>query len=83
MTAQVRIFANELPNVLVVPVQAVVEKEGKHYAYVADRFRGIERRDLEVGETDERYVQIKSGLGEGERVILDAHSRLAAQADEN
>lgn len=78
MTAQVKILANEIPDVLLVPVQAVAEKEGKHFAYVS-RFGGAERRDVEVGETNEKFVEVKDGLAEGEKVLLDARSRLTAE----
>jgi HlyD family secretion protein len=78
MTAQVKILANEIPDVLLVPVQAVAEKEGKHYAYVS-RFGGADRKEVEVGETNEKFVEIKSGLEEGEKVLLDARSRLTAE----
>jgi len=78
MTAQVKILANEIPDVLLVPVQAVAEKEGKHYAYVS-RFGGADRKEVEVGETNEKFVEIKSGLEEGQKVLLDARSRLTAE----
>jgi RND family efflux transporter MFP subunit len=78
MTAQVKILANEIPNVLLVPVQAVAEKEGNHYAYVGGS-GGVERREVEVGETNEKFVEIKSGLDEGQKVQLDARSRLTAE----
>jgi RND family efflux transporter MFP subunit len=77
MTAQVKIHCGEVPDVLLVPVQAVAENEGKHYAYV--KGSGIERREVEVGETNEKFVEVKSGLEEGEKVVLDARSRLTAE----
>jgi multidrug efflux pump subunit AcrA (membrane-fusion protein) len=78
MTAQVKILANELPDVLLVPVQAVAEKEGKHFAYPC-KFGGVDRREVDVGDTNEKFVEIKSGLDEGEKVALDARSRLTAE----
>jgi RND family efflux transporter MFP subunit len=78
MTAQVKIHAGEVPDVLLVPVQAVAEHEGKHFAY-ASRFGGVDRREVEVGETNEKFVEVKEGLQEGEKVVLDARSRLTAE----
>jgi len=78
MSAQVKIQAGEISDVLLVPVQAVAEKEGKHYAYVS-RFGGVDRREVDVGETNEKFVEVKSGLEEGEKVVLDARSRLTAE----
>jgi HlyD family secretion protein len=82
MTAQVKILANELPDVLMVPVQAVAEKEGKHFAYV-NGLVSAERIEVEVGETNEKFVEIKSGLNEGQKVLLDARSRLTAETKAN
>jgi len=78
MTAQVKIHAGEIPDVLLVPVQAVAEHEGKHFAYLS-RFGGVDRREVEVGETNEKFVEVKEGLQEGEKVVLDARSRLTAE----
>jgi RND family efflux transporter MFP subunit len=78
MTAQVKIHCGEVPDVLLVPVQAVAENEGKHYAYVSGS-RGSERREVEVGESNEKFVEVKSGLDEGEKVALDARARLTAE----
>lgn len=78
MTAQVKILANRVPHVLLVPVQAVAENDSKHYAYVVGSY-GTEQREVEVGENNEKYVEIKSGLEEGEKVALDARARITAE----
>jgi RND family efflux transporter MFP subunit len=78
MTAQVKIQCGEVPDALLVPVQGVAQHEDKHYAYVSGS-RGIERREVEVGETNEKFVVVKSGLEEEEKVTLDARARLTAE----
>lgn len=78
MTAEVRMMVNNLPDVLMVPVQGVTEKEGAHYTYVVAK-SGIERRQVEVGENNDKYVEIKSGLAEGAQIALDARSRIVAE----
>jgi RND family efflux transporter MFP subunit len=77
-TGDTKILVNELTDVLVVPVQAVAERENKHYCYVVGP-RGIESRDVVVGENNEKFVEVKEGLEEGEKVTLDARARLAAE----
>jgi RND family efflux transporter MFP subunit len=79
MTAEVKILVAELPGVLLVPVQAVAQQDGKHYAYVVGP-SGVEKREVSVGENNEKLVEIKSGLSEGEQVALDTRARLAAEA---
>jgi RND family efflux transporter MFP subunit len=79
MTGEVKILVNRLNDVLTVPVQAVAESEGRHVAFVASP-AGIDCRTVVVGENNDKFVQIKDGLAEGERVALDARARVAAQA---
>jgi HlyD family secretion protein len=73
-TAEVSIEVNHLPNVLAVPIQAVAEAKGKHYAYVATG-EGAQRREVTVGENNEKYVEVRDGLAEGEAVFIDARAR--------
>jgi len=79
MTGEVKIHVNRLNDVLTVPVQAVAESEGRHIAFVATS-GGIESRTVVVGENNDKFVQIKDGLAESERVALDARARVAAKA---
>jgi len=59
-------------------VQAVAEKEAKHYSYVVGG-EGVEQRLVTVGENNEKFVEVKTGLSVGEHVALDARSRVAAE----
>jgi RND family efflux transporter MFP subunit len=77
-TGETKIFVNEVPSVLIVPVQAVGLKEREHFCYVVGP-HGIEARAIKVGENNDRFVEIKEGLEEGERVVLDARARIAAE----
>lgn len=77
MTAEVRIIAQQHKNVLLVPVQAVCEREGKHFAYSMNGKNGT-KRTVEVGDNNEKFVIISKGLEEGEKVALNSRRRLAA-----
>jgi multidrug efflux pump subunit AcrA (membrane-fusion protein) len=77
MSADVKVLIATLPDALSVPVSAVSEYEGKRVVYIVDG-RSIERKEVEVGEANEQYLQILDGLAEGESVALDARSRAAA-----
>ena len=79
MTADVKILIQTLKDVLIVPVQSVSEREGKHYAYVVSDGE-VRNREVKVGESTEKYIQILEGLDEGETVAQDARSRVAAEA---
>src|SRR5262249_58555396 len=78
-TGDVKILVSEMPDVLMVPVQAVGPLEGKHYAYVAGS-KGTERREVTVSANNDKFVAIQGGLEEGEKVTLDARARLRAEA---
>jgi multidrug resistance efflux pump len=69
MSAKVEILANCLSNVVYVPVQAVSPSEGKQVCYVANGSKP-ECRTVEIGEFNDEFIEIKSGLKEGERVLL-------------
>lgn len=70
MTAKAEIIVDELKDVLSVPIQAVVNREGAKICYVA-RGNNIEQREVETGLFNSDFVEIKSGLSEGERVLLN------------
>ena len=78
MTAEVRIFIKHLSNVLLIPVQAVTEKERQSCVWVKTGSAYV-FRNLTVGENNEKYVEVSSGLEEGEQVALDARARLIAE----
>jgi len=69
MSAKVEIMVNKLDDVVYIPVQAVSPDNGKQICYVAGGFTS-ERREVEIGEFTDEFIQIKSGLKEGERVLL-------------
>jgi HlyD family secretion protein len=77
MTAEVTIKVKTIPNCLIVPVQAVSQHKAKHYAYVLKSDNTLEKREVTVGETNDKYVVVETGLEQDERVVLDARARLA------
>ena len=75
MTTQVEIVAGVYRNVLTVPMQAVATNYGKKYVYVVQPDGSFQRRLVEVGNSNVSFVEITSGLEEGEVVALDAFQR--------
>jgi len=69
MTGKVTIIIDKLPDVLYVPIQSVVTVEDKKICYVAGS--PAERREVETGLFNDNFVEIKSGLTEGEKVLLN------------
>ncbi len=69
MSTKVDIMLADLKNVLFVPVQAVGNRDGGTVVWVKGE-TGPVMRKVEVGLTNDRYVEIKSGLEEGEMVLM-------------
>lgn len=70
MSADIEIIVENIPNVLAVPAQAVVERNGKKYVYVIRESRAI-LIPIEVGRFNWTYYEVLSGINEGEKVILN------------
>ena len=79
MTAEVRVMVKTLSQVMVVPLGAVAERKGLHYAFVEGKEGAIERRQIKVGDSNEKVIQVLEGLSEGEPVVLDARIRADAE----
>jgi len=69
MTGKVTIIIDKLQDVLYVPIQSVVTVEDKKVCYVAGS--PAQKREVETGLFNDNFVQIKSGLTEGEKVLLN------------
>ncbi|HHW40020.1 MAG TPA: efflux RND transporter periplasmic adaptor subunit [Syntrophomonadaceae bacterium] len=76
MFAEVKLATEIRRDAVRVPVQAVLDKEGRKVVYVVEGGRARERR-VETGIADERYVEIISGLRHGERVVITGQEFLA------
>jgi HlyD family secretion protein len=72
MTARVDILVGERSGVLLVPLNAIFEREGLPVAHVVRRF-GTDTRRVRLGETGATQAEVVEGLAEGDRVaLLDA-----------
>ena len=71
MSAKVEVMVNQLKDVVFVPVQAVTPIDGKQYCEVIKGGKP-ERRVIEIGEFNDEFIEVKSGLEEGEVVALRA-----------
>lgn len=69
MSAKVEIMVKRLTNVVYIPLQAVINKGDKHICYVQSSFKP-EMRIIEIGDFNDDFIEIKKGIKEGERVLL-------------
>ncbi len=70
MTAQVEILVTELPDVISVPVQAVVQAQGKDFVFVMTP-DGYQRREVKLGLTNQKMIEVQTGIKEGEEVAMN------------
>ena len=70
LTAGIEIIVKSRDDVLQIPVQAVVTIGNKHYSFVADDEEGFVRRDVVLGDSNDEFVEILDGVGDGEKVAM-------------
>ncbi len=80
LSAVTTIFTeSKAEHVLAVPVQAILsplEKGGKPRCFVLTP-HGPEGRDVELGLSDEKFIEVKDGLNEGDEVVLNPRGLLS------
>ncbi|MGE3312197.1 MAG: efflux RND transporter periplasmic adaptor subunit [Limisphaerales bacterium] len=69
VSAKAEVIITNIADTLSVPIQAVTTSRGRQVVYVV-RGGKAEPRPVEVGMYNTKYIQITSGLKEGERVLL-------------
>ena len=70
MTATAEIYIDHLEDVISVPVQAVYSRAGTSYTFV-ESAKGTEVREITLGSSSEKYVEVVDGLEVGEKVWLN------------
>lgn len=69
MSADVEIVVGRVRNVLVLPAQAVIERDGKKLVYVNEDSRA-RLREIKTGLSTWTTTEVVSGLKEGEEVVI-------------
>lgn len=68
MNCSAEIIVESAEDVLILPVEAIESRRGKYYVTLENN----ERKEVEVGIYNEDYIEIVSGLTEGDKVLLPA-----------
>jgi HlyD family secretion protein len=82
MSASLKILTKDVPNVLIVPLSAIVEEDGATYVDVAkdESATNTERRAVVVSDRTSTEAAIQSGLEEGEVVLVSSGDDSAGTA---
>jgi multidrug efflux pump subunit AcrA (membrane-fusion protein) len=71
MSAVVEILVTQLANVLSVPVSAVLDRDGRAHLLVKKADGQVEWREVTLGVSNAKMVEVKQGLGSGDGVVTD------------
>ena len=70
MTANVNIFADKIPNVLYIPLQAVVISNGQDMVTVVGKNGTMKSKVVNMGKRNDLDWQVVSGLKRGQKVLV-------------
>lgn len=73
MVAKLKLASDSSTSAYVLPIDAVLEKEGRYYVYVVDENSIANEVNVEVGLMSDNLIEIISGLSLGDEVILDGN----------
>src|SRR3989338_4468778 len=77
MFARIKILLYQKRNTLVVPTDALLGKENEQHVFVVDpEEKGVTQTPVVVGYSGVDYVQIDSGINEGDLVVVSGMDRL-------
>jgi multidrug efflux pump subunit AcrA (membrane-fusion protein) len=71
MSAEVEVIIARHENVLTIPAAAVVETTQGDFCWLKTAEGVKQRRTLQLGDTNDNFIVIKTGLEEGDEVVLD------------
>lgn len=69
MTVNAEIFIEEIKNAVYIPLECLFGKGGKKIVYVKGAF-GFKEKEVEIGKSNDNYIQITKGLNGGELLAL-------------
>lgn len=76
MTAEVRIFVEQIENAIQVPMLGVYEAKGHHFVLLK-KGEAWETKEVEIGATNDKFVTVKDGINDGDQVVLNPKNHLA------
>ncbi len=81
MSAEVEVVLQRHKNVVLIPVSAVVSTVEGDFCWT-NAPSGVRRRSLELGDADDAFIVVKSGLSEGDSVVLNPLDSVVEAQDE-
>ncbi len=82
MSVAIEILVEEIPDAVYVPLQAVNHRRGNNLVFVADG-GSVSERVVEIGRSNETWVEVRSGVREGETVLLSPPAEFLEAEDDD
>jgi HlyD family secretion protein len=76
MSAQVSIRVETIAEAVQVPIQAVVQRGGKHYSIVRQPSGTLELRELLIGSINDKFIVVKDGLTATDDILMNPRVHL-------
>ncbi len=70
MSAEVEVIVDRADNALIVPSQAVIERDGKTFVYIVKDSKA-RLVPIKAGRSNWTYTEVLSGINEGDEVIIN------------
>ena len=74
MTAEVAIQIEQMDDVVQVPLQAVFERDHRHFCLLQNDGDELELREVQLGPVNEKFAVIRTGLNREDHVVLNPRS---------
>lgn len=63
-------------DIIYIPEEAIVPEQDKHYVYIVSPKNKALKKEIQIGEYDEKEVEVISGLQSGDIVITSGHQKV-------
>jgi HlyD family secretion protein len=80
MSAAIEILVEDITDALYVPVQTVFRHKGGNICFVNDG-TSVKATDVEIGQYNDKWVQVSSGLEEGQTVLMSPPTNFQLESE--
>ena len=70
MSVVVDVVLADYKDVVKVPVASIVQSDERYFCWVKS-LDGVQKRPIQVGDTNDEFIIVKSGIKEGDEVVLN------------
>lgn len=81
LTASVEVMVDHRDSALQIPVQSVVSIGGRQFVFVVNG-ENVQRTEIKVGQSNDKMIEVASGLSDGAQVVMNPRSNFKKDIDE-